>query len=74
MAQYFSLVTARLTGHYEAAPQRAHQVGLLPRDDRLDDEGHDQLEGPEAGHQAGGDHLQGLGHASEPHQARGCQP
>ena len=59
----------------EAGPEAGEGAGLLHRDEALHPEGHHQLHTPEAGHQVGGDQLQGLGQGGEgqqPGQRQAC--
>ena len=59
----------------EAGPEAGEGAGLLHGDETLHPEGHHQLHAPEAGHQVGGDQLQGLGQGGEgqqPGQRQAC--
>ena len=53
------------TYKYEAAAEAGEEAWGEAGDDALDSEGEDQLEGPEAGHQVGGDELEGPGQGGE---------
>ena len=53
----------------EAPAEAGEQAGGEAGDDALDTEGEDQLHGPEAGHQVGGEELQGPGQGGEGQQS-----
>ena len=60
-------------GENGSTPQTGGQGRADPGEDALDEEGENQLRGPEAGHQVGGDQLEGLGEGGEGQQARESQ-
>ena len=54
----------------EDTPGAGDDVGHDSGDETLDSEGEDELQTAEAGHQVGGDELQGLGEGREGEQPR----